>query len=390
MGQHGLNGPAEGVGAQALREAIDRHQTADQRGTDRRPGALQHLKQGIGKRRSVGTLLHEPAHRHRGSRRKLTLLGLQPAWATEATTGEEAADPQTTRAVLQMELENREIGVAGTTEGVATTHRGHHRGGPTGNQGADAHQVGVIQVVAGVMGDQIPHQQQPEAGQLGGGPRTDAGHLGQGCAGQQRATGALSRTSGRGWSGVGTGGRQAGASSPLRWVLTGRALPWGAEQPQARRRHRQCWSTLDPDLVEPLAQLADQLLPAAQILQSVAAESRGQEREASHRVRGEIWGGNIKVAGHETGEGFVASHQIAEAALGLEPAGLLQGRKPGFQGLSGREGQFSFTGTGHNRRSRHCRRFPSQGFQQGCSGAGRIERMSCSHSASASCAWIRR
>ena len=97
-----------------------------------------------------------------------------------------------------MELENREIGVAGTAEGVATPHRGHHRGGPTGNQSADAHQVGVIEVVAGVMGDQIPHQQQPEAGQLGGGPRTDARHLGQGCVGQQRATGALSCTSGRG------------------------------------------------------------------------------------------------------------------------------------------------------------------------------------------------
>ena len=142
--------------------------------------------------------------------------------------------------------------------------------------------------------------------------------------------------------------------------------------------------------MEPLAQLADQHLPAAQILQPVAAESRGKEREGSHRVRGEIWGGGIKVAGHETGEGFVASHQIAEAALGLEPAGLLQGRKPGFQGLCGRESQLRFTGTGQHRRCPHRWRLPSQGFQQGCSGPGRIERMSCSHSASASCAWIRR
>jgi len=77
--------------------------------------------------------------------------------------------------------------------------------------------------------------------------------------------------------------------------------------------------------MEPLAQLANQLLPAAQILQPVSAKSRGKKREGSHRVRGEIWGGRLKVAGHEAGEGFVASHQIAETALGLEPAGLLQG-----------------------------------------------------------------
>ena len=66
-------------------------------------------------------------------------------------------------------------------------HRGHHRCRATRHQGGDADQVGVIEVVAGVMGDQIPDHEKAEAGQLGRGARTDAGHLGEGCDGLQRA-----------------------------------------------------------------------------------------------------------------------------------------------------------------------------------------------------------
>ena len=187
MGQHRLYRLAKGLGAEALRESIDRHQAADQGGANRRPRTLQHLEQGVGKGRTVGTLFHQPTHGHRGAWRELALLALQPARAAEATACKEAADPQPTGDVLQMELENREVWVAGTTEGVTPPHRGHHRGRATGHQGGDANQVGVIEVVAGVMGDQIPHHEQAEAGQLGGGARTDAGHLGEGCAGLQGA-----------------------------------------------------------------------------------------------------------------------------------------------------------------------------------------------------------
>ena len=117
--------------------------------------------------------------------------------------------------------------------------------------------------------------------------------------------------------------------------------------------------------MQPLAQLAEQMLTPAQFLKSVSAKGSGKGREGAHRVRGEIRGGCLKISGHETGEGFVAAHQIAKAPLHLKPASLLQGGEPRFQG-------------------------PRQGVQGGGSRPGRIERMSCSHSASASCAWIRR
>jgi hypothetical protein len=87
--------------------------------------------------------------------------------------------------------------------------------------------------------------------------------------------------------------------------------------------------------MEPLAQLADQMLPAAELLLAVAAEVAGKEGEEAPRVPGEIWGRGLKVASHEAGEGFVASHQIAEAAVDLELAGLLQGGEPGIQALRG-------------------------------------------------------
>lgn len=92
---------------------------------------------------------------------------------------------------------------------------------------------------------------------------------------------------------------------------------------------------MDPDLMEPLAQLAEQMLTAGQILQPVSAEGSGKRREGTHRIRGEIRWRCLKIAGHETGEGFVAAHQIPEAPLGLEPAGLLQGGEPRFQGTRG-------------------------------------------------------
>ena len=76
MGQHRLYGLAKGLGAEALRESIDRHQAADQGGANRRPRTLQYLEQGVGKGRPVGTLFHQPTDGHRGARRELALLAL--------------------------------------------------------------------------------------------------------------------------------------------------------------------------------------------------------------------------------------------------------------------------------------------------------------------------
>ena len=87
--------------------------------------------------------------------------------------------------------------------------------------------------------------------------------------------------------------------------------------------------------MQPLAQLADEMLTAAQILKPVSVEGSGKGGEGAHRIRGEIRGRRLEIAGHETGEGFVATHQIPEAPLGLKAAGLLQGGEPRFQGTRG-------------------------------------------------------
>ena len=98
--------------------------------------------------------------------------------------------------------------------------------------------------------------------------------------------------------------------------------------------------------MEPLAQLAEQMLTAGQILQPVSAEGSGKRREGPHRIRGEIRWRCLEIAGHETGEGFLAAHQIPEATLGLEPAGLLQGGEPRFQGTGSGDRRLSIAGTG--------------------------------------------
>ena len=142
--------------------------------------------------------------------------------------------------------------------------------------------------------------------------------------------------------------------------------------------------------MQPLAQLADEMLTAAQILKPVLVEGSGKGGEGAHRIRGEIRGRSLEIAGHETGEGFVATHQIPEASIGLEPTGLLQGGEPGFQGAGGWRWGLNLTGTGPWKLLRWFGVGPPQGIQLGLSRPGRIERMSCSHSAWASCAWIRR
>jgi hypothetical protein len=98
--------------------------------------------------------------------------------------------------------------------------------------------------------------------------------------------------------------------------------------------------------MQPLAQLADEMLTAAQILKPVSGEGSGKGGEGAHRLRGEIRGRCLEIAGHEAGEGFMAAHQIPEASIGLEPTGVLQGGKPRFQGPRGWESGLSFTGIG--------------------------------------------
>ena len=128
---------------------------------------LQHFNQGILKGRAVGGGFHQATHRHRGTGRILALLGFEPRWAAEAFAGEKPADPDLACDINQLQLEDRKIGIAGAGKGVRTPHGGHNRGRAARLQGADTHQVGVVEVIARVVMHQIAQHKQPQLGQPG-------------------------------------------------------------------------------------------------------------------------------------------------------------------------------------------------------------------------------
>ena len=302
--QQGLHRLTQPVGGEALGEGVDRHQPADLLGAHHRPGRVEHLDQGIAEAGAVGALLHQAAHHHRGAEGKLALLGLQPARGGEPAAGEEAADPQASGDVLQMQFQDRELGIARTGEGVAAAHRGHDRGGAARLQGGDAHAVGVVEVVAGEVMQQIPHHQQAQSRQPGGGAGADAGNGGQGIVGGK------------------PGGHGPGSRQPA-----GR----GISEPQAGGRHGLRRLLGPPQAVEGLAQALHQPLPLGQRLLGVGGEARLQRRQGAPLILRQPGRQLLEAAAHETAEGLPPSEQVLEAALRLQARGLLQRRAPGLR-----------------------------------------------------------
>ena len=326
--QQRLDRPPQPVGPQPLGECVHRHQPADQLGADRGTRRLQQLDQGIPQRGAVGAVAHQTADGHGGPRRILALLGLQPAGAGAAAAGQEAGDPQPTGAVLQLQLQDRQLGVARAGEGMATAHRGHHGGGAAGLQRRDAHQVGVVEIVAGVVGDQITGQQEPQTGQLGGRARPDAGHLGQRRLRRQEH------------------------------IPTGGAAGRCGGQPQPGRSRSGLGAGLAAPEMQALAQLGHQLAAAPLRMAGIPKKLLMQLPQIIRRGMGSAPGGRLLQGATEKGaEALLAALQIAVAAVALQLGGLLQQGTPGLEIGTGRGAQ---------------------------SGWDRLLRMSCDHNRSAS------
>ena len=93
----------------------------------------------------------------------------------------ESAHPDPAGDILEMKFEDGQVGVAAAGEGVASADGRHDRGRPSGFQGLDAHQMGIVEILPWVMGQQVPHQEQPQCRQSGGRARSDASHLPKRC-----------------------------------------------------------------------------------------------------------------------------------------------------------------------------------------------------------------
>ena len=98
----------------------------------------------------------------------------------EALSGQKAGHLDPTRRILKLQLDDREVGVAWTGEAVAATHRGDDRRCFTRHKSLNPSQCRIVDIVPGVMRDQITHQQQTETGQTFGKFRADPFHLSQG------------------------------------------------------------------------------------------------------------------------------------------------------------------------------------------------------------------
>ena len=131
-------------------------------------GMVEHLHQGVLEGRPIGGFLHKTADSHGGARREVGLLPLQPARRSKALACKEATHPDLAGDVGQVQFENREVGIAGAGEGVAAPNRGHDRGSAARLKPANAHQIGVIEVIPRVVVHQIAQYEQPQLRQSGG------------------------------------------------------------------------------------------------------------------------------------------------------------------------------------------------------------------------------
>ena len=75
-----------------------------------------------------------------------------------------------------MQLQNRQVGIAGADEPAAAADRRHDRCGFSGDERLNAATGGIVDVVPRVVTQQILNHKQPHGGQPGGELRSNAMH----------------------------------------------------------------------------------------------------------------------------------------------------------------------------------------------------------------------
>ena len=305
--EQGLDRLANPISREPLREPVHGQEPADLAALQGRIRALQHLHQGVLEAGAVGGFLHQATHRHRAAGRELALLGFQPARRTEAFASKKPRHPQAAGWILQLQFQDREVGIAGAGEAAAAPHRGHDRGRGARLQGGDAHQVGVVEVVARVIADQVAGDEQAQGGQFFGTLGANAADLAQGGL-----------------------GLEAGEVRALGW---GRAV-LGPVQPRRRRWRGRLQGPLD--VMEPLAAAAHQALAAGRAEAVVEAVIVRQLAQGPLVGEGQAGRGLATLARQEAAELFAAPLKIAETPVRLQLQGLLQGPGPLAEDRGGR------------------------------------------------------
>ena len=181
--QQRLNRPPQPLGREPFGEAVDGHQPADLLGADWGSRGVEHLDQRILEAGAVGAVAHKAADGHTAAAGKLALLGLEPAGVGEAPTQQKPADTHAARKVLQLQLQDRQVGIARAGEGVAAPHRRHHRGGAAGLERRDPHEMGVVEIVARIVLQKVAADQQTQTRQQGRGAWPDTLQLAERCVG---------------------------------------------------------------------------------------------------------------------------------------------------------------------------------------------------------------
>jgi len=133
--------------------------------------AFQHLQEGIVQADAKTIFFHQATGSNRGARGIQALLLMQPARGGETLPRHELADAQPAAGVLQLQFQDRQVGIFGASEGMHPPHRGNHRGGFPWNQGLDPHEARIVDVIARVVADQILQTKQTQlrqpTGELG-------------------------------------------------------------------------------------------------------------------------------------------------------------------------------------------------------------------------------
>ena len=128
QGQNLIDQAAETVRSDSFGEGIHREKPTDAGGFDRGRGAVQHLDQWILKGDAIGPIFHQTTHSHSGTNGVKALLAFEVGRRTEAFPRQEAAHLQAPGRILQLELDDGEVGVPRADESVAPANRGDDRG----------------------------------------------------------------------------------------------------------------------------------------------------------------------------------------------------------------------------------------------------------------------
>ena len=200
-----------------------------------------------------------------------------------------------------MQLQNREVGIAGAGKGVAAAHRGHDRGGAPGLQASDPHQIGVVEVVAGVVVKEVARQQQAQLGQPAGRLGADPGNLGEGGIGIEIPDG----------------------PSLSAWLA-------GWHQPQPGWGHGQHGAMGLAEGMQALPALAHERLASGEGELVIAEETLAQGKHPLQLRRRQPLGPLLQLLGQEGTEAALPPLEVGEAPGGLQPQRLLQGLQPGL------------------------------------------------------------